>query len=60
MDASELSSNPFLHNDLGAPLTRPGTYVYYCKIHGFSVMHGSFTVLDDDDSDGVWHDRRAE
>jgi plastocyanin len=25
-------------------LTKPGTYVYYCTVHGYSVMHGSFTV----------------
>jgi plastocyanin len=25
-------------------LKHPGTYVYYCTIHGYSVMHGSFTV----------------
>jgi len=25
-------------------LTQPGTYVYYCTIHGYSTMHGSFTV----------------
>lgn len=25
-------------------LTQPGTYVYYCTIHTYSVMHGSFTV----------------
>jgi plastocyanin len=22
----------------------PGTYVYYCTIHGYSVMHGTVTV----------------
>ncbi len=27
-------------------LKHPGTYVYYCTIHGYSVMHGSFTVGD--------------
>ena len=25
-------------------LKHPGTYVYYCTIHGYSVMHGTFTV----------------
>jgi plastocyanin len=25
-------------------LNQPGTYVYYCTVHGYSVMHGSFTV----------------
>jgi plastocyanin len=25
-------------------LTQPGTYVYYCTIHGYNTMHGSFTV----------------
>lgn len=25
-------------------LTQPGTYVYYCTVHGYSVMHGTFTV----------------
>ena len=24
--------------------TRPGTYVYYCMVHGYSVMHASVTV----------------
>jgi nucleoid-associated protein YgaU len=24
--------------------TAAGTYNYYCKIHGFSVMHGTVTV----------------
>jgi plastocyanin len=24
--------------------TGKGTYVYYCKIHGYSVMHGTITV----------------
>jgi LPXTG-motif cell wall-anchored protein len=23
----------------------PGTYVYFCQIHGFAVMHGTVTVL---------------
>jgi plastocyanin len=24
--------------------TAPGTYVYYCKIHGYAAMHGTVTV----------------
>jgi len=24
--------------------TQPGTYVYYCTIHGYDVMHGTITV----------------
>jgi plastocyanin len=24
--------------------TKPGTYVYYCMIHGYAVMHGTVTV----------------
>lgn len=24
--------------------TSPGTYVYYCAIHGYSIMHGTITV----------------
>lgn len=25
-------------------LTQPDTYIYYCTVHGYSTMHGSFTV----------------
>jgi plastocyanin len=25
--------------------TAPGTYVYYCTIHGYAAMHGTITVL---------------
>jgi len=24
--------------------TQPGTYVYYCTIHGYEIMHGTVTV----------------
>jgi hypothetical protein len=24
--------------------TQPGTYVYYCTIHGYALMHGTITV----------------
>ena len=24
--------------------SQPGTYVYYCKIHGYALMHGTITV----------------
>lgn len=24
--------------------TEPGTYVYYCRIHGYALMHGTITV----------------
>ncbi len=24
--------------------TQPGTYVYYCRIHGYALMHGTITV----------------
>ena len=25
--------------------TQPGTYVYYCAIHGYALMHGTITVV---------------
>jgi LPXTG-motif cell wall-anchored protein len=44
-DASFTSANvapgaTFTHTFHG-----PGTYLYYCQIHGYAVMHGTITVL---------------
>ena len=32
------------HKTYAFTFTGLGTYRYYCKIHGFSVMHGTITV----------------
>jgi len=34
-------------------LKHPGTYVYYCTIHGYSVMHGTFIVGDNGGSNAA-------
>jgi plastocyanin len=42
----------FTSGDIGAAsgatfshtFSQPGTYVYYCKIHGYALMHGTITV----------------
>jgi copper binding plastocyanin/azurin family protein len=42
----------FTSGDVGAAsgasftqtFSRPGTYVYYCKLHGYALMHGTITV----------------
>jgi plastocyanin len=45
-DGSQNFDTGVLSNGSSAPITlnQPGTYVYYCTVHGYSVMHGSFTV----------------
>jgi plastocyanin len=37
-------SAPNTGNSVSQTFTGAGTYNYYCKIHGFSVMHGTVTV----------------
>jgi plastocyanin len=32
------------HKTYAFTFTGLGTYRYYCKVHGFSVMHGTVTV----------------
>jgi len=38
-DVAAASGTTFSH-----VFTEPGTYVYYCKIHGYALMHGTITV----------------
>ena len=46
------TDSSFTSGDIGAAsgatfshtFSQPGTYVYYCKIHGYALMHGTITV----------------
>jgi len=38
-DVAAASGTTFSH-----VFTAPGTYVYYCRIHGYALMHGTITV----------------
>ena len=38
-DIAAASGATFSHT-----FSQPGTYVYYCKIHGYALMHGTITV----------------
>ena len=38
-DIAAASGTTFSHT-----FTEPGTYVYYCQIHGYALMHGTVTV----------------
>lgn len=43
--ADQLSSGQFSQGQsFSATLTAPGTYAYYCTVHGYAVMHGIVTV----------------
>jgi plastocyanin len=43
-DNFSLNLNPTLGYTQSYTFVTPGTYVYYCRIHGFNAMHGTITV----------------